>query len=143
VLAAMNVRQPMIAAYLAELDDPAAFFLTAIAFYPGCYASLYSRDGYAPAAPLSIFIGEADDWTSPRPCVALGKAMDAKRLPLQVRTYPDAYHGFDTPNLARPRRLDVPNGVRPGRGVTIAPNAAAREDAYARMKTQLRAVLMP
>jgi dienelactone hydrolase len=143
VLATMNARQPMVAWYLAQLDDPAAFFLTAIAFYPGCYASLNSRDGYAPAAPLSVFIGEADDWTSPKPCVALGKEMEAKRLPLRVRTYPDTYHGFDTPTLVRPRHLDVPNGVRPGQGVTIAPNAAAREDAYARMKAQLRAALMP
>jgi dienelactone hydrolase len=143
VLATMNARQPVVAWYLAQLDDPAAFFLTAIAFYPGCYASLNSRDGYAPAAPLSVFIGDADDWTSPKPCVALGKAMEAKRLPLQVRTYADAYHGFDTPNLARPRHLDVPNGVHPGQGVTIGSNAAARDDAYARMKAQLRAALMP
>jgi dienelactone hydrolase len=69
--------------------------------------------------------------------------MEAKRLPLHVRTYPDAHHGFDAPNLARPRHLDVPNGVRPGQGVTIASNAAAREDAYSRMKAQLRAALMP
>jgi len=143
VLAAMNARQPIVAAYLAQLDDPAEFFLTAIAFYPGCYASLYSRDGYAPAAPVTVFIGEADDWTSPKPCVALAKAMEAKRLPLHVRTYPDAYHGFDAPELARPRHLALPNGLRPGNGVTIASDAAARADAYARMKAQLRAALMP
>jgi dienelactone hydrolase len=142
VLATMNARQPVVASYLARFDDPAAFFLTAIAFYPGCSASLNSRDGYAPAAPLSVFIGEADDWTAPEPCIALGKAMEAKRLPLHVRTYPDAYHGFDAPNVV-PRHLDVPNGVRPGQGVMIGSNPAAREDAYARMKAQLRAVLMP
>jgi len=56
VLAAMNVRQPMVAWYLSQLDDPAAFYLTAIAFYPGCYASLNSRDGYVPAAPVSVVI---------------------------------------------------------------------------------------
>jgi dienelactone hydrolase len=143
VLAAMNTRQPMVAAYLAQLGDSTAFFLTAIAFYPGCYSSLNGPDGFAPAAPVSIFIGESDDWTSARPCIALGKQMEAKHLPVEVRTYPDAHHGFDTPGLDRPRHLDVPNGVRPGQGVTIASNAAARADAYARMKAQLRAVLMP
>ena len=143
VLAAMNARQPNVVVYLRALGDPAEFFLTAIAFYPGCYASLRSKDGYAPAAPVSVFIGEADDWTSPKPCIALGKAMDAKRLPMYVRTYPDTHHGFDTPNLLRPRHLDAPNGVRQGEGVTIAGNAAAREDAYGRMKAQLRAALMP
>jgi len=143
VLAVMNARQPVVAWYLSQLNDPSDFFLTAVAFYPGCFASLNSRDGYAPAAPLSVFIGESDDWTSAKPCVALGEAIQAQRLPLQVRTYPDTYHGFDTPGLARPRHLDMPNGVRPGQGVTIAPNAAARADAYARMKAQLRAALMP
>ncbi len=143
VLATMNARQPTVAAYLAQLGDATSFFLTAIAFYPGCYASVNSRDGFAPAAPVSVFIGEADDWTSARPCVALGKQMEARQQPLQVRTYPNAHHGFDTPGLDRPRHLDVPNGVRPGQGVTVASNAAARADAYARMKAQLRAVLMP
>ena len=143
VLASMNARQTNVAAYLHALGDPAEFFLTAVAFYPGCYASSRGKDGYAPAAPLNVFIGEADDWTSPKPCIALGNAMAAKRLPLQVYVYPDTHHGFDTPNLPRPRHLDVPNGVRPGHGVTIAANAAARDDAYARMKAQLRAVLMP
>jgi hypothetical protein len=42
-----------------------------------------------------------------------------------------------------PLHLDVPNGVHPGQGVTIAPNAAARNDAYTRMKEQLRAALAP
>ena len=145
VLAAMNARSADASRRIsAQLGDPAAFFLTAIAFYPGCYASLLGSDGYAPAAPVSVFIGEADDWTSPKPCVALGKAMAAKRLAVAgARTYPDTYHGFDTPNLPRPRHLDVPNGVHPGQGVTIAANAAARDDAYARMKAQLRAALMP
>jgi dienelactone hydrolase len=143
VLAAMNARNPVVAAYLAQIEDPPAYFLTAIAFYPGCYASLQSREGFAPAAPTSIFMGDADDWTSPKPCVALGNAMEAKGLPLQVRTYPGAYHGFDTPNMTRPRHMDVPSGVNPRLGVTIAPDAAARADAYARMKAQLRAALMP
>jgi hypothetical protein len=39
--------------------------------------------------------------------------------------------------------LDVPNGVYPGQGVTVASNRAARDDAYARVKAQLRAALMP
>jgi dienelactone hydrolase len=143
VLAAMNAREPMVAAYLAQLEDPADYFVTAIAFYPGCFSSLRGRDGFAPAAPISVFIGGADDWTSSKPCVALGNAMEAQGLPLRVRMYPGAYHGFDTPNMARPRHLDVPNGVHPGQGVTVAPDAAARDDAYVRMKAQLRAALMP
>ncbi len=44
-------------------------------------------------------------------------------------------------------RLPIPanhaSGVQPGQGVTIAPNPAARKDAYGRMKEQLRAALAP
>ena len=119
------------------------FFVTAIAFYPGCYASLRGRDAFAPAAPVSIFIGEADDWTAAAPCVELGERARQRGQPLTVTTYPDTYHGFDTPNLARPLHLNVPNGVNPGRGVTVASNPAARADAYARVKAQLRAALVP
>jgi len=142
VLASMNARHPVVAAYLERLRGPGDFYLTGIAFYPGCYGSLRAREGYAPAAPIRIFIGESDDWTSPKPCIMLGEAMEAIGLPLHVKTYPDTFHGFDAPRLAR-QHLDVPNGVHPGRGVTIAANAEARDDAYARTKARLRAVLAP
>ncbi|MEO8740017.1 MAG: dienelactone hydrolase family protein [Casimicrobiaceae bacterium] len=143
VLAAINARSPVIAAYRAQLAAGDAYFVTAIAFYPGCGASLRGRDGFALAAPLTIFIGEADDWTSAKPCVALGRALAGEHPSLDVRTYPDAHHGFDAPNQLPPRHLNVPNGVVPGQGVTVGSNPAARADAYARMKAQLRAALVP
>jgi len=143
VLASINRRHPVVAQFLAAETPADRFFRTAIAFYPGCIESMRTRFGYAPATAVSIFIGESDDWTSPKPCVALGERMAVIKAPLQVRTYPDAHHGFDAPNMSRPIHLDVPNGVHPGQGVTIAPNAAAREDAYGRMKQQLRAALAP
>jgi len=142
VLATMNERSPVVAAYEHDPENE-GFFATAIAFYPGCFGSLRGRDGFAPAAPVSIFIGEADDWTAVTPCIALGERARAQGLPLTVITYPDTHHGFDTPYLARPLHLDVPNGVHPGKGVTIASNPAARADAYARVKTLLRAALVP
>ncbi len=141
VLATMNRRHPVVAQFLVAQGPASIFYRTAVAFYPGCFESVRTRFGYAPAAPISLFIGESDDWTSPKPCLSLGEKMAADNEPLQVQSYPDTYHGFDAPNLSRPLRLDVPNGVYPGRGVTIAPNRAARDDAYARMKKQLRAAL--
>ena len=36
-------------------------------------------------------------------------------------------------------RHDVPNGANPGKGVTIAGNSTARDDAYAQVKAILRA----
>jgi len=142
VLASMNARHPVVADYLARLHELDGFYLTAIAFYPGCFGALRAREGYAPAAPIRIFIGESDDWTSPKPCITLGEAMEAMHMPLHVTTYPDTYHGFDAPRLSK-QHLDVPNGVHPGRGVTIAANAEARDDAYARTRARLRAVLAP
>jgi dienelactone hydrolase len=143
VLWAINARSPVVAAYRAHLVAGEAYFATSVAFYPGCGAPLRGREGFAPAAPLTIFIGEADDWTSAKPCVALGKSMAEQRLPVEVRTYADAHHGFDSPNRLPPRHLDVPNGVVPGKGVTVGADPAARADAYARMKAQLRAALVP
>ncbi len=143
VLASINRRHPVVAQFVTAEEPADMFYRTAIAFYPGCIESVRARFGYAPATTVSIFIGESDDWTSPKPCVALGERMAAINAPMQVRTYPDTYHGFDAPNMFAPLHLDVPNGVHPGQGVTIAPNAAAREDAYMRMKEQLRAALGP
>ena len=143
VLATMNRRHPAVAQFLAAEAPAAMFYRTAIAFYPGCYESVVTRFGYAPASPVSIFIGESDDWTPASRCVALGVRMAAFNEPLQVRTYPDTYHGFDTPNMSKPLHLDVTTGVHPGQGVTLAPNPAAREDALMRVKAQLREALAP
>lgn len=137
VLAAVNRRHPVVAKYL-ESPESGSFFRTAVAFYPGCVASLRGRDGYAPATRVDIFIGESDDWTAPEPCIALGQAMEGMDMPMRVTTYPGTCHGFDTPNMTRPLHLDVPNGVRPGEGVTIAPNRDARNDAYAKVMARLR-----
>lgn len=143
VLATVNRRHPVVAQFVTGEEPAGMFYRTAIAFYPGCIESVRTRFGYAPASPVSIFIGESDDWTPPGPCVALGERMAAIKAPLQVRTYPGTYHGFDAPNMLAPRHLDVPNGVHPGQGVTIASNTAARDDAYMRMKEQLRMALAP
>lgn len=143
VLATMNRRHPAVAQFLAAEAPADKFYRTAVAFYPGCNESVRTRFGYAPASPVSIFIGESDDWTPASRCVALRDRMAAFSEPLQVRTYPDTYHGFDTPNMSKPLHLDVSTGVHPELGVTIAPNPLAREDALARVKAQLRAALAP
>src|SRR3984893_17896283 len=107
VLATMNRLHPVVAQFVTAEGPADMFYRTAIAFYPGCIESVRRRFGYAPASPVSIFIGESDDWTSPEPCVALGERMAAIKAPLQVRTYPDTYHGFDAPNMFAPLHLDV------------------------------------
>lgn len=115
-------------------SDAAPFFRAAIAFYPGCFESANAKEGYAPATSLLLLVGASDDWTSPRPCIALVDRLKRASMPASIVVYPDTYHGFDGPSSQPRMRLDVPNGVHPGQGVTVAVNAAAREDAYARVK---------
>lgn len=115
-----------------------AGFSAAVAFYPGCTSRNKKADRFHPYAPLLLLIGEADDWTPPAPCKALVATVAARGEPMQIVTYPDTYHDFDSPALTAKRvRKDVPNGVTPGAGVTTAPNPLAREDAKHRVKAFL------
>ncbi len=69
-----------------------AQFKVAIGFYPGCREVAKLPDWHA-GVPLTLLLGELDDWTAPGPCLEL-----AQREGLRTVVYPDAYHGFDTPN---------------------------------------------
>lgn len=132
VLAALNRKDDRVNERL-SLHDP--YFRAGAAFYPGCRDSLKARSGYALAAPLELFIGGSDDWTAPGPCVELADKLKVVTGPaVGITVYPDAFHGFDGPGNEPRRRLEVPNGVHPGQGVTVGPNPAARADAYARLK---------
>lgn len=104
----------------------------AVAFYPGCGASLRGR--WKPSAPVLMLLGALDDWTPPEPCVAL-----ARRSGGEVRVFDDSHHDFDNPWPGVRLRTDVPNGVRPGQGVHAGQNAAAREAAYALLRERLAA----
>ncbi|MBK7654410.1 MAG: dienelactone hydrolase family protein [Betaproteobacteria bacterium] len=85
---------------------------------------------FTPYAPLLILIGDNDDWTPAAPCKALVATVAARHEPMQIITFADTFHDFDNPALKTKRvRTDVPNGVNPGSGVTVAPNPEAREAA--------------
>ncbi|WP_334187263.1 dienelactone hydrolase family protein [Noviherbaspirillum sp.] len=103
----------------------------AVAFYPGC--TPFARDaGYRSVAPLLMLIGEKDDWTPPEACVALERKLQESpsSAAVALHLYPDAFHSFDAPELPVRVRQDVPNGIRPGEGVTVGSNPAARADTY-------------
>jgi dienelactone hydrolase len=111
-----------------------AGFDAAIAFYPGCSPQARAPDLFHPYAPLLVLMGESDDWTPVRPCHELDAIVSRRNEPMQLVTYPGTYHAFDSPALRKPLvRKDVPNGVHPGQGVTMAPNPEAREDAKRRV----------
>ncbi|MFM9942316.1 MAG: dienelactone hydrolase family protein [Hyphomicrobiaceae bacterium] len=74
----------------------------AIAFYPGCRVPLETAS-WAPGAPLTILMGDADDWTPPAPC----RDLVAKHPTIRYVEYPGAVHGFDAPNAPVRTRTDV------------------------------------
>ena len=113
VLAATNLTQR-------EVERAAVRPSFAVAFYPGCEADL--KRGYRPAVPLLVMVGEADDWTAAAPCREL--AGTDRRI--EFHAFAGAYHGFDGSDPVRLRR-DVPNGTRPGEGVHVGGDPAARE----------------
>lgn len=109
-------------------------FSAAVSFYPGCTTRNKKAASFKPYAPLLLLIGEADDWTPAAPCKALAETARTNGAPMQIVTYPGAYHDFDNPGIKRVRlRTDVPNGVNPGQGVHTGPDPEAREDAKRRV----------
>lgn len=118
----------------------------AVAFYPGCEAEL--RRGYQPSANLLMMVGELDDWTSPEPCKKLqaqprsdSQQLGELNVTIDIEVMPDAYHGFDSTQPVRVRR-EVPNGVKPGQGVHVGGNPAARKRAHERLRAYLKEILL-
>ena len=112
-------------------------FRAAIAYYPGCGQPLRAKT-YRPAVPTLIQHGEADDWVPAAPCVKLAEAMQRRGYAVQTVTYPEAHHGFDSPNT---RLRLLPNVWNPSangeRGAHVGTNEAARAKAIADTKAYL------
>jgi dienelactone hydrolase len=137
VLAAVTMfDRPGSAAY--DQNPPDGAFAQAISFYPGCTNYAASARSQKLAAPLTLLIGEADDWTPAAPCKTWVDMLRASKQDARIVTYPGAFHDFDNPNGKIHVRSDVPNGVKSGQGVTTGPDPAAREDAKKRIDALLR-----
>lgn len=109
----------------------------AIAFYPGCRQAT-DRPGYAPAIPLTILIGSADDWTPAAPCRTL-----ADKHPIRLIEYAGAVHGFDSPNTPRRTRTDVTGPVEGQKGVQVGTDPVARAAAIAEVRAILASAFGP
>ncbi|MBC7711201.1 MAG: dienelactone hydrolase family protein, partial [Rhizobacter sp.] len=112
-------------------------FAEAIAFYPGCSAYANANSAQKISSPLTILMGEADDWTPAAPCAALTARLKNNDQNVSLTLYPGAFHDFDNPAGKFRVRTEVPNGVNTGKGVTVAPDPKAREDAMARIDALL------
>ena len=80
------------------------------------------------------------DWTPPQPCQAwaeeVSRAAPSAWAPIDVVSYPGAYHGFDGEAPLRLRR-DVPNGVNRGQGVHVGGDPLARRLSLERLDAWL------
>lgn len=115
-------------------------FRSAIGFYPGCIKLRREVEDYKAAVPVLLQIGLADDWTKPKPCMALVKESNARGgEKMTFDAYPDAYHAFDNPS-SRVRTITTKHsGYSSGqRAVHVGTNLTARKKAIARVKTYLR-----
>jgi dienelactone hydrolase len=98
-------------------------FRAAVALYPPCPVA-----GARPSMPTLILVGELDDWTPAKDCARTIARWGTAGSPVQLVTYPGAYHSFDTPTL------------QPGRmmfGHWLEYNAEAAEDAHRRIRAFL------
>lgn len=119
--------------------QPETKFVAAISFYPGCTSYAKSTRVLKLSTPLTLLIGEADDWTPAESCQTWVKTLQAHQLPATITTFPGAFHDFDNPSGKLRVRKDVPNGVNgPEKGVTVGPDPEAREAAKKQIDALLR-----
>jgi len=95
-------------------------FRAAVALYPPCLGA-----GARPGIPTLILIGELDDWTPAKDCARLIARWGGSHPPVELVTYPGAYHGFDSPSL-QPGRKSFDHWLEY--------NADAAEDANRRIR---------
>jgi dienelactone hydrolase len=106
------------ASTLATLLRPDSGFAAAVALYPRCSIAPQLK----PDVPLLILIGELDDWTPAKDCVALAGGN------VSVKVYPGAHHSFDSPRPERYVAARINPSSPTGRGATTAGNAEAWAD---------------
>jgi dienelactone hydrolase len=122
-------------------------FKAAVSFYPGvCSDRLQSKpftpvepQSWTTPVPLLVLMGEADTWTPFPPCEAFLAAAKARGNPVEVKSYPQAVHAFDAPNLARRELPEYRSGDAPV--PVIATDQQARADAFPRVLDFLKAQL--
>jgi dienelactone hydrolase len=134
-LSAMDGRAP------ARFAAAAHRFRAAAAFYPGC--TRIAGRGWRPHAPVLVLVGLADDWTWPKPCIALVESARAAGAAAEIEAYAGAYHAFDHPDL-KLRTRTARNAAwrsRPERTVHIGANPAARAAAIRRLAAFLALTL--
>lgn len=71
-------------------------FAAHIAFYPGCALRYWRTPSPLTGAPIMLALGEQDNYTPPRACLAFADAMKAAGQDVDVHVYAGAQHDFDS-----------------------------------------------
>tara|TARA_Y100001936_G_scaffold254034_1_gene323849 strand:+ start:12594 stop:12920 length:327 start_codon:yes stop_codon:yes gene_type:complete len=95
---------------------------------------------FKPYAPVLVFVGLADNWTWPKPCMRMIKRSARDGFPAQYIAYQGAHHAFDHPNLPIKTRVsrNAKWKKKKERRVTIGSNPAAREAAIQALRDWLK-----
>jgi dienelactone hydrolase len=86
---------------------------------------------YELAVPMLMLLGASDNWTPAIPCQNFAQEINAQKGPIiDVETFADSHHGFDSINPIR-ERGNIPN-VPTGK-VSVGGNPVAKEKAEQRI----------
>jgi carboxymethylenebutenolidase len=101
-------------------------FRAALSFYPGCGPRALIDTRLSVGAPLTVFLGSADEEVSPKTCREVLEGAKSRGANVEIVWYEGAVHDFDNPLPAR--QADVAN-------------RAARDDSMRRSETFLSTFL--
>lgn len=91
-------------------------FRAGIAVSPFCtLRKRFDKNGYKPYAGVRLFMGAADQTSSPDTCKGLVERSRKKGGDVELTVYPGASHGFEEPgkrNQARPENAAATEGLR-------------------------------
>lgn len=105
-----------------KMKELGSGFTASIMFYPDCAGV---NRPYSAYAPIKMLIGEKDDWNPPASCLALAADTSSNSAPVTVKLFPDALHGFDTP-----QPVHEMHDVGGHKSVTVGGNLKARKEAH-------------
>jgi len=112
-------------------------FRVAVAFYPGCKKLL--EGAWDTKTPLTILMGEADNWTIASSCIELVQRARAAGEPVEIVLYPGAYHEFDAPDMPLHVLQNIPSTH--SHTATVGTDPAGRADAFKRVPQIFEAAL--
>lgn len=110
-------------------------FHRAVALYPGCTGVARTYPDFRPLLPLLILSGGEDDWTPSDPCKKLAEKAQQAGATVELVVYPNAFHGFDNPDVPLSYWPNVRNMTKPDAccGAHVGTDQAARDDALQRV----------